>query len=346
MSPPTRYYCTYFDRNYVNRAICLYQSLRDRGGPFRLYALCFDAASMEILKRLSFPEVSTIPVDDLLRGDTALTEARRTRSTVEFYFTATPSLPLYVLNHYPEVDRITYVDADLYYFADPERVFDEAHGASIAIIAHGFPPALASRVIYGKYNVGWLSFNRDVEAVECLTRWREQCLDWCYDRVEEGRFADQKYLDDWPQRFKSVVVLEHPGANLAPWNLGARRLTEQEGRVHVDGRPLLFFHFHGLRRSAPRVWNTRLGEYGVQMTPLIRRRIYRPYLAALGAAVAEVAVEAPGNQLKVGAHERHRYTNTRWLEMPRRFARTGREAFRGLRRRQYLLEPRQIGPEA
>ncbi len=262
MSSPTRHYCTYFDRNYLSRALCLHQSLRARGGQFRLYALCFDAESIEILGRIGLPEVLAISLDDLLQGDPALSRARSTRSTVEFYFTVTPSLPLYVLDHFPDVDRVTYVDADLYYFDDPERVFDEVHHASIAIIAHGFPPALASRVIYGKYNVGWVSFNRDAEAVECLTRWREQCLDWCYDRVEEGRFADQKYLDDWPDRFKSVVVLEHPGANLAPWNLGARRLTETDGRVEVDGRPLLFFHFHGLRHSAPRVWNTRLRVSG------------------------------------------------------------------------------------
>lgn len=120
---------------------------------------------------------------------------------------------------------------------------------SVAITPHRFPPELRDYVRYGIYNVGWLSFRHDPVANECLHWWRARCLEWCYDRVEDGKFADQKYLDQWPALFGSVAVLTHPGANLAAWNLSSVKLGRGDGTVTADGRPLIFYHFHQLKKS-------------------------------------------------------------------------------------------------
>src|SRR5207244_8164736 len=91
--------------------------------------------------------------------------------------------------------------------------------------------------------VGWVSFRRDAHALACLHWWRERCLEWCYDRYEDGRFADQKYLDDWPSRFQRVAVLQHKGANLAPWNLANYTIRANGDRVLVDEAPPILSHF-------------------------------------------------------------------------------------------------------
>jgi hypothetical protein len=110
-------------------------------------------------------------------------------------------------------------------------------------------------------------------------------LDWCRDDEAEGRFADQKYLDQFPERFAGVRISRHPGVNLAPWNLDNHTLsTGGDGSLLVDGRPLIFFHFHGLRRLAPFLWNTQTREFGATLSRLVRSSIYAPYLAALEAA--------------------------------------------------------------
>jgi hypothetical protein len=293
-----RFFCTYFDRNYLARGLALYRSLREHCPGFRLWVLCMDDESFTALTLLRLPEVEPIALHDFERGDAALLAAKGNRSRLEYYFTCTPSLPLYVLKHCPAVDVITYLDADLYFFSTPEPLFEEWGGGSVAIIGHRFPPRLRHMEGKGIYNVGWLSFRRDENALDCLTWWRKQCLAWCYDREEEGRFADQKYLDDWPSRFRKVVVIQHPGANLAPWNLGNYRLrVTDRGAVLVDDQPLIFFHFHGLREIFRWLYDPAWAWYGVVSSPVLRTHIYNRYLRALHAVRPLLPVAAGGGAL-------------------------------------------------
>lgn len=277
------YFCTYFDRNYLPRGLALYRSLREHCSEFRLWVLCMDEATHEVLTQLKLPEVEPITLKDFERNDEPLLRAKQNRSQVEYYFTCTPSLPLYVLNNRTEVDLITYLDADLFFFADPAPLFAELGKGSVAIIGHRFPPHLRDRERYGIYNVGWLSFRRDEHALACLNWWREQCITWCYDREEEGRFADQKYLDDWPIRFSNVVVLENKGANVAPWNISNYHLGCQNGNTVMvsDNQPLIFFHFHVLKKITSWWYHPGWESYGVTPSMLLRRRVYAPYIKAL-----------------------------------------------------------------
>ena len=117
------------------------------------------------------------------------------------------------------IERITYVDADMFFFASPARIFEamDAAKASVLVTAHRFPLWLKRYERHGKFNVGLLSFQNDGVGRACLDEWRGRCLGWCYDRLEEGKYADQKYLDEWPERLgAALLVLEHREVNLAP----------------------------------------------------------------------------------------------------------------------------------
>ena len=57
---------------------------------------------------------------------------------------------------------------------------------------------------FGKFNVGWLTFKNDEIAIKCLKNWGNNCINWCYDYVEDNKYADQKYLDDWPKDYENV----------------------------------------------------------------------------------------------------------------------------------------------
>ncbi len=275
------YFCTYFDRNYLTRGLALYNSLRQHcKRPFVLWILCFDGETYDILARLDLPGVRLISQQEFEAGDEELLRAKANRSRIEYYWTCTPSLPLYVLRRNPEVDIITYLDADLYFYSDPQPIFDELGDGSILIHEHRYAPEYAHLAdTSGIYNVGWMSFRRNDNGLSCLHWWRERCLEWCYAHVEDGKFGDQKYLDDWPERFPGVVVLQDKGAGLAPWNIIQYRLEQINSRIVIDGQPLIFFHFHGFRCVHERV--VKPAGYIYRLPSLAVPHLFLPYAAEL-----------------------------------------------------------------
>jgi hypothetical protein len=97
-------------------------------------------------------------------------------------------------------------------------------------------------------------------------------VEWCFSRSEDGKFGDQKYLDDWPERFGDKVhVLQHQEWTLAPWN--ATRFPYGSA---------IIYHFHGLRLLDG--GKVSLSDYA--MPPAVVRNVYEPYLGSLKKALA------------------------------------------------------------
>ncbi|MCZ6874425.1 MAG: glycosyl transferase, partial [bacterium] len=220
-----------------------------------------DENCYEILSRLALPEINVIRLEEFEKADNELLAAKQNRSRIEYYFTCTPSLPIYVFKDCGEADVVTYLDADLYFFSDPHELYAEFDGNSIGIIEHRFAPKLRHWHQYGIYNVGWVMFRRGENAMACLQWWRQRCIEWCYDQVEADRFADQKYLNCWPKKFQQVAVLQHKGANLAPWNLENYEIRWRDDEISVDDQPLIFFHFHNLKHLQGRIYDLGLADY-------------------------------------------------------------------------------------
>jgi hypothetical protein len=128
--------------------------------------------------------------------------------------------------------------------------------------------------------VGIQYFKRDERGLAVLADWRQRCLEWCHDRLEGDRFADQKYLDAWPERFGAAVqVVDHAGINTAPWNWSGGRWSATGGNLRVNGRPLVVFHFAKLRDLGG-VWDSGQLEFAV-MPRWLRAAVYEPYVQAL-----------------------------------------------------------------
>jgi hypothetical protein len=276
------HYCTYFDRNYLTRAMALHRSLVRHSQRFTLWALCFDNEAFAALEALQLQGVRPIRIEELEAKDPELRAVKGSRSTVEYYFTCSPSVPLHVMREHPDVDLITYLDADLLFYSSPQPIFDELGTGSVLIVPHRFPDALRHLEVHGVYNVGLLSFRNDANGRAVLERWREQCIEWCFDRVEGDRFADQRYLDTWPGR-PGVVVLQHPGAGLAPWNFMRYRIDLESDPPSVDGWPLVFYHFQGVKAIRPGLWDVGLDRYG-SMERVTKRWLYGGYIRELESA--------------------------------------------------------------
>lgn len=282
------HFCTYFDRHYLGRALVMYKSLLKHSSEFHLYALCFDSASYNALCARNLPNVTAISRSEFERGDAALVAAGDSRTPVEYYWTCTPSLPLYVMKHHPEVDLISYVDADICFYETLDYAFAWMGTSSILIHGHRYAPEHQEQAeTSGIYNVGLAAFRRDVNGLDCLHWWREQCIDWCYARAENGRFGDQKYLDDWPERFPGVCVLTQPGAGLAPWNLSQYRVHYRSHPPEIDHFPLIFYHFQGFRLLPHGFVIPAQRRYRIPKRDYVN--LYLPYAEALWRVERELA---------------------------------------------------------
>ena len=276
-----RHYCTLFDRNYLLRGLALYRSLERHAGRFTLHVLCMDDVVHELLRRMALPDVKLVRRVDF--EDPELLAVKPSRSVAEYCWTCTPSLPLYLLAQHPEIELISYLDADLYFFSSPEPIFEELGRDSILIVEHRFSPRFVRFEVNGKYNVEWLTFRRDERGLAALRWWRERCIEWCFYRLEENRMGDQKYLDTWPQRFAGVHVLQHPGAGVAPWNFANYRISARDGALRVDEAALIFYHFHGFRLRSDG-HHIPMGDMYLE-DGSFPREIYEPYHMALEEAL-------------------------------------------------------------
>ena len=65
---------------------------------------------------------------------------------------------------------------------------------SILLTKHRYSPQYNKELKAGKYCVQFVTFKNDARALEALIWWRDRCLEWCYNRFEDGKFGDQLYL--------------------------------------------------------------------------------------------------------------------------------------------------------
>jgi hypothetical protein len=261
--------------------MALYESLRQHCSSFTLWVLCLDQITKHRLREQRLPQLVLISLSELERATPGLAEARANRSKAEYYFTCSPALPLHILNSHAEIDIITYLDSDLFFYSNPECLFQQLGEGSVGLIRHRPAEGLEETEQYGIFNVSWISFRNDREGIACLHWWRERCLEWCYRRLDGDRYADQKYLDQFPKRFHNVVILEHEGANLAPWNIASHPIIEKDGQILINGKRLLFFHFQGLREITRYCYETGLGVYHVRIDRQTLRLVFEPYLKVL-----------------------------------------------------------------
>ncbi len=286
-----RHYATLCDATYLPRALVLYRSLLQHSSKdFTLYVLPMDEESERMLTAMALPQLEVIrrkPFEALMQMETI----KANRSFTEYCWTCGSNFAYYLLLRANlDLPAITYLDADMMFFGDPEIVFQETGHRSIAIIPHRLIPSKKYLEVNGLYNVSWVTFRNTEHGRECLATWAEQCRAWCYNRNEGDRFGDQLYLNDWPRKYgDDLRVIEHIGAGLAPWNLANYGLQQKDVLfVSPDGhrseKRVIFFHYHEFDDHEDGTF--RLTNYDLR--PEDVALIYAPYLEAYRSAKAQI----------------------------------------------------------
>ncbi|MET0285510.1 MAG: glycosyl transferase, partial [Polyangiales bacterium] len=235
-----------------------------------LWILCMDEQVEGQLRQLALAHVHLLPLREV--ENEALLSVKPGRGRGEYCWTLTPFVFDAVFARAGSATRVTYLDADLYFYRDPTRLLEELDrsGKHVLITEHAYAPEYDQSAKVGRFCVQFLTV-RNTEAGRAVTSWWQQrCLEWCFHRHEDGKYGDQKYLDAWPTLFaEQVHILEQVHETLGPWNV--RRLIGAEAPT--------FYHFHGLRITAP----TRVQLYnGYRIGG--GARLYDSYMQALRGA--------------------------------------------------------------
>jgi hypothetical protein len=270
-SDELEHYITLFDSSFLPQGLALHSSMKRHAGAFTLWVLCMDEETRTFLDKLAEPTIKTIRLADVETPE--LLEVKPGRDRAEYCWTLTPFTPKLVFDREPDARRATYIDADMFLLKSPQPIFEEFErsGKAVLITDHAYDPEYDQAATSGQYCVQFMTFVRD--ASEHVRQWwQDRCVEWCFNRMEDGKCGDQKYLDDWPLRFSAQVhVLCQLDTLLAPWN--ARRFPYSRA---------IAWHFHGLRLLE----HDRALLHGPYQVPhVVHERVYQPYLGELRGAL-------------------------------------------------------------
>jgi len=264
-------FVTLFDCLFLPQAIALHSSMVRNISSFRLWVLCVDDESYDLMRRLDLPNTSLLQLSKLETLE--LKDVKKNRSRGEYCWTLTPFAPRFVFEADLSIRRVTYIDADIWFRKNPAPIYKEFEESKkgVLITDHGYSPEYDQSIKYGQFCVQFMIFDRYMgESVR--KSWEDQCIEWCFAKHEFGKFGDQKYLDAWPERFSDMVhILSRLEWTLAPWN--ATRYAYGSS---------IFYHFHDLRISRNRLLS--VGRYSIPKPTL--EHVYGQYSEDIKCGIA------------------------------------------------------------
>jgi len=275
------HFCTILDANFILRVLALEKSLQAHGRDYLLHAVCTDTEAFTLLGKINNSRIHPIALQDIERRFPELKTVETKRQRYEYIMTCKPFVLRQLLETEPSIDILTYLDGDLFFFDDPQAILKELGEGSMLLTPHREPDNAPKKGRHGIFNAGFIAVRNNDEGKSAMKWWSEQTLEWCFDRVEDNRFIDQKYLNQLPDLFKKVIVSSHPGLNAAPWNVGRHRFSLKRGTVTVDRQPLVFYHFHAFKKIKPWLYESGLSHYRVNGSVVLTRYVYGAYLATL-----------------------------------------------------------------
>lgn len=165
---------------------------------------------------------------------------------------------------------VAFIDADTYFFSNPQPVFDKLGNAQIGLTPHYFPAGKEHQEkSVGRYNLGFAYFRRT--AMQLCREWCERTIRYCPEST-----GAQKHLDDLRGHAEFGRQV-----NCGPW-----QLPECQGSPPtLDGEPLVLYHFHEFRRGSGRNPTTINGQLfnmtNYPIHPKTLESVYEPYIAEL-----------------------------------------------------------------
>ena len=247
------HFCTVADSSFRSRVLALNYSLKKYSNNYKLHLLCLDN---EIYSTISDLNIKAYLLSDLLNNDTILLESKNNTPSrealhnaqgnidkaknIQFIWSLAPYFSNYCLNNNPTIDSILYIDSDIYFFNNWEKIYDYTSNINIGLVEHRIKHYHNN----GKYNVGIVYFKNNDIGLTCSTLWKDLLLYTDHQFYSlYGDCGDQKYLELFPNLFNGVESFDKFFGHLAPWNFNYHTYTDNEIIWEDKKQYIMYCHF-------------------------------------------------------------------------------------------------------
>ena len=217
---------------------------------------------------------------DLPKANEAFIGLQDNRNKIEALISIKPKVLINFLEESDDSQVIVYLDTDISFF-DSLDDFEREHPDDNFIAFQHMYPKEPANFPYGKYNAGLIIIRKSPESFAILREWERLCLEWCHLIRDDGRYADQGYLEELLNMPKSK------GVKSSTINIGMHylwkgpRVSLVKGRPCIAGEPVVAFHFHGMKIRGKYLW-TGINRYGFELSNFRKYEIiYKPAINEL-----------------------------------------------------------------
>lgn len=184
----------------------------------------------------------------------------------------------YFTKKYPDLTYLMYFDPDTFVFGDLAVIEKElVHEREIILTPHilspipldGKMPNEQTFLNYGTYNLGFIGIKKPKNNLSFFRWWGERTYNIGYDRVSDGLFVDQLWMNFTPLFFHKTIVSRNLGLNMGPWNLHERTITKRVDSVITvnDTDELTFYHFSNYKYTVPKVLASYYDRFNFENRP-------------------------------------------------------------------------------
>ncbi|AIQ12465.1 glycosyltransferase family protein [Paenibacillus durus] len=231
-----------------------------------------------LLERSMHPAALNVPWFDevILAKDLGIPEFETNILKYRLYEAVTsikPAFLHFLFDRYPDEFNIVFMDTDVIPYAPFDDLLFHLEHQNILLSPHLLEPCGDpwSYLWVGVFNTGFMALRRSEETMHFLEWWKERLYSYGY--YQAPYYCDQKWIDLAPAYF-NVTVWDHPGYNVAYWNLHESRrkiISAGEGQYWFeDGLSFVCFHYSGINRALPYHLGIWFPDHSYPLYELIR----------------------------------------------------------------------------
>lgn len=286
----TRHIVIGVDANYVHRSIVFYTSLSKVHDNFILYVFCFDDVTYLIFKKLNYKNIILYHTSEF--EDKELLRVKSSKDRLYEYYWAINAFMAYKVIREQKTDFITLADCDLMFFQSPEAIFEELKDVDVLIQPNNYSYQFENDFVpYGYYCTSLQCFRNNKNGRNILGYWNKQSLEWCSHTPENGKFGEQKYLDEWRINYEKVREIANIGTNIAPWNVQKYDLSLKGKQVVINNKyPIIYYHYHSFRMNLQNYEYIITGDRNLKypIPSEVIELIYKPYIKMITEIVKQL----------------------------------------------------------